>query len=308
MVGNCLVKEKIVEKIRINKNNKPELTKVTFYSASSVVPGEFESNFESEDKNGYMYYLKSEKYCNLSLDELEKMRLKEKKIALDNKVFGSCELNLTSDGVPVSNACPADFQYQVLRSIDKETVINLCFQNYKKARAAMVQQEYCHLNEEGVAEYFKNQKLEMIKTKKFGNCEILLNEAGEPERQNCQSEFPFKIVKTNNREAADNSCYPNFKQAQTSMKSNSYCNLTKEELEAFEQKEREAFEASLKKGKCQVENIKTSLLARDKKTVWCSEKFPWFVSYDQARMLTTTCFSSHTTGVDEINKNPACSN
>ena len=229
IVGNCQIQKTPVQKMRINANKKAELIYVDFYMGKSLVPDEYTSQAMYEDKETFVEYLKNEEYCQLDELTLKTMREEKLKKQIEARKFGNCEIPLTSEGKPVLNNCPSDFQFQVLKA------------NKDEVRAI-------------------------------------------------------------------NSCFQSFNQAFESMKVESYCNLSKSELEAYELKEKNDFLASLKRGKCSVENLETFDLENSSNNVRCRSEYPWFIIYDKDKMLNSSCYSSPISGIEEIKKNPACEN
>ncbi len=168
-------------------------------------------------------------------------------------------------------------------------------------------EEYCSYSKDELQEIRRRISTENHSMKKVGNCEIPLLEDGKPVENSCSPSFQFQVLRLGRKERAINACFQSFKQAHDAMLASSFCNLSKTELEEYDNKERLAFEASLKKGKCSVEHVDSSQLAKNKKVVWCKD-LPWFIAFNQEKMLNSACYSAPDAAITEINKNPECGN
>ncbi len=223
-IGNCQVHEKLVEKIRLNKDNKPELMKVKQYGASSVVSGEFQVAFEWEDKEGYLYYLKTIEFCNYTKDELDDFRRKNLKENIAKKKYGNCEIPLTLAGTPIENNCPPDFQYQVLRTNTKERAVNSCYQNFKQALSAMGAVDYCNLNQQELEVFLKNEEAVFQASLKRGKCLVENSKASNmPQASRCKAETPW-FISFDQSKFINNYCYSIPTSAIDEMNKNPECN------------------------------------------------------------------------------------
>jgi hypothetical protein len=167
----------------------------------------------------------------------------------------------------------------------------------------MKNEAYCNLDPVSLEVFRKSERDINIKNKNHGNCEIPLTEMGLPEKNLCNQSFPFQVFEKANKKSADNACHPSFSSALQGMKTNKYCNYSKEELVIEETNRRNVFEASRKRGRCFAENKPHS---SSEKYNRCPTNYNWFVSFENSVSLSGYCYNEASGAIEEMKNNTKC--
>ena len=296
---NCKIEETSVQKIRLNLNNVPELSTVKMYLAQPIAPGEVSFNQYWEEKESIVKFIQEEPYCNLNENELLDFRAKVVAERMTKNKLGPCFIPLNEEEAPIIKGCPAGSRFQVLQTDNHSSLDNNCHSSFNDALKVMQAEPYCKLSENEIADFEKKR----INQSNYNHCFIPIQLNGKAKETLCHKSFPWQFFSKLNQESVNKSCFANFNEALDQMKKNPYCNLSLPEAEAIETQKKEAFELSRTNGKCYLENVnnlKSSNFNR------CKSDYPWFVSVNNTKALTNSCYSDFATPLKLMKEDSSC--
>ena len=296
---NCKIEETVVQKIRFNSKNKPELTNVKIYSAQPIDSGDIVFNQNWEEKESILKFIQEEPYCNFNKTELANFKAKNLAIQKTKNKLGQCFIPLSEEEAPVIKGCPMGSRFQVLQLENHSSLDNRCHLNFESAYKAMHEEQYCQLNEKGVAEFEKKR----INQSQFQNCYIPIQTDGKAPKSNCHESYPWQVFSKFSEKAVIESCFANFNEALSQMKNNSYCKLSTSDAEAIEVKKREQFELSRSRGRCYLENTNSP---KNSDLNPCKAEYPWFISVTNSTLLNNLCYSDYETPLKVIQESASC--
>lgn len=207
---NCKINESLVDQVRLNDSGIPQRLKVKEYSFSSIVPGEYEYNYLWEDKEGFLFLLKNDEYCNYDSSELATYRAKKNQERLQNQHFGNCTIPLDGNGMPKTNTgCGQDFPFQILDVDLKKSVDNSCYPSFEAALSSSKKAQYCNFSKSELDEFEKQKAQEFEASRTFGKCFVendLAPKFKDPIMK-CKDQFPWHIVKSDDGSPVTWLCY-----------------------------------------------------------------------------------------------------
>jgi hypothetical protein len=296
---NCKIEESVVQKIRLNTESKAELTNVKMYSVQSLNPGDISFNQIWEEKEAIVKFILEEPYCNYNEKELADFKAKLIAARKTKNKIGQCFIPLSEEEALVIQGCPKGSRFQVLQIDDHSSLDNICHLSFEDALKAMKKEEYCQLAENDIPE-FEKQRLSKAK---YNHCFIPMKPNGKAADSTCHKSFPWQVFSKLDEKSVIDSCFANFNEALSQMKSDSYCNLPIEKANAIEIQKKEAFELSRTKGKCYLENV--SNLKSDNFNR-CKSDYPWFINFNNSKALNNFCYSDHATPLKVMSEDASC--
>lgn len=206
--GNCIITRSEVEEIRLNESQKPELTKVNYYSYSSINPSEYNASTLVEDKEGLLFTIRNDKFCNFNELELSEYRANSQQENLNKSKLGNCEIPLTKEGLPKPNLCDSQYPFQVFEIKKQESADNSCHPTFKSAYESMKEIEYCSLKGDALRAVEKEREEKFEASRKFGRCyvENYASSEGATSYRRCSLQHQWFVTIDRNR-TLNNFCY-----------------------------------------------------------------------------------------------------